>query len=159
MFTQRIVVVAGIDVLKKLFIAILLLAFSSPVFAESITAVCKSPVGRIYGQLGELFENRPIDDTDRMKDGLVTIHYEVGSQDARIIVQAGEGEEPYSDNGIRIFSTEEQLSFLVRYPQAVWIYSLFPVPKLLLISSHSNSIVGGGAMIKSLIAKCEISNE
>jgi hypothetical protein len=139
------------------YFAILLLFLSGSAIAESITAVCKSPVGRIYGQLGELSKNEPVDSVDSMKDGLVTIHYDVGNQEAQIIVLVREGEEPFSDRGIRVLSTEEQLTFLIRYPEAVWIYSLFLVPKLLLISSHSNGITGGGAMIKSLKAKCEIS--
>ena len=69
------------------YIAIILLAFSGSAFAESITAVCKSPVGRIYGQDGVSGNNQVIDSTDGMKDGLVTINRDVESQEAQIIVQ------------------------------------------------------------------------
>ena len=60
---------------------------------------------------------------------------------------------------IRVFESDEQVSFLVRYPSAVWLYSLFTKPKLLLITAHNNgaSIDTGGALNKAYKAKCDIS--
>jgi hypothetical protein len=139
-------------------LSILIVAVSSAANAESITAICKGPYVRLIGQDGAQ-KAQEVNIPDGMPEGVITINWDISSQEASIIFQAREGEKPFSDKGLLILATEEQFSFLVLYPQAVWMYSLYPNPELLLISSHNNGmgLSGMGALNKSLKAKCEIS--
>lgn len=66
-----------------------------------------------------------------------------------------------TNTDIFVFESDEQVSFLVVYPFAVWLYSLYQKPKLLLMTAHTNCawIDVGGAFIKSVKASCVISEK
>ena len=137
---------------------LLLSALATPTLAR--TAVCTNPIGRILGQAGTAMQRgQVIDEPDGMAGGTFTIIWENGQNQAKIVSQGSGGGEPLTDDAIQVFDDDEQVSFLVIYTSAVWLYSLFTKPKLLLITAHNNgvSVDTGGAIIKALKAKCEIS--
>lgn len=128
--------------------------------SHALTAVCKEPIGRILGLHGKhLGEGRLLDEPDGMKGGIFTVIWNRGSNQAQVISQGSGGGEPLTETGIKVFESNEQVSFLVLYSSAVWLYSLFPDPKILLITSHNNgaSIDVGGTVIKAFRAGCEVS--
>lgn len=128
--------------------------------AHAVTAVCKEPTGRIFGVHGTVLgKGKVLDEPDGMKGGMFTIVWNRGQKQAQITSQGSGGGEPMTDTGIRVFASDEQISFLVVYPSSVWLYSLYRKPKLLLMTAHNNgaSIDAGGAVVKSFKASCEIS--
>lgn len=144
---------------SRLFVVLVLIS-TIWIPAHALTAVCKDPAGRVIGQAGTVLERgEPIDEPDGMKGGTFTIIWNRGENEAKVVSQGTGGGEPLTDQGIRVFEADEQVSFLVRYPSAVWLYSLFKRPKLLLITAHNNgaSIDTGGAVNKAYKAKCDIS--
>lgn len=142
-------------------ISAILLGLLNITAANALTAVCKEPTGRIFGIQGTFGKGKPLDEPDGMKGGMFTIAWSHGQKQAQIISQGSGGGAPFTDTGTRVFESEEQVSFLVAYPSAIWLYSLYKGPKLLLITSHNNgaSIDVGGALVKSYKAPCEISDE
>lgn len=136
--------------------------FSAPVATETLTAVCKDPVGRISGQHGApLGNNQVVDENDSMKGTVVTIMWHTAAPNAQILVAQAysAAATPLQEKGVKVHASEEQVSFIVDYPAAVWLYSLFPAPRLLLMTSHVNgaTIDSGGAINKSMKATCDIS--
>ena len=141
------------------FLAVLLVLLQATA-AHALTAVCKEPTGRIFGIHGTgLGKGKALDEPDGMKGGMFSIVWNSGQKQAQITSQGSGGGEPMTDTGIRVFESDEQVSFLVVYPSSVWLYSLYRKPKLLLMTSHNNgaSIDVGGAVVKSFKASCEIS--
>ena len=143
-------------------IAILLfaLSFTQSVVAQSVTAVCKEPTGRVLGVNGTVLgDGRELDEPDSITGGLFTILWPRSEDRGQIISQGSGGGEPSADIGKVIFKSDEQVTFLVTYPSAVWLYSLYPKRGLLLISSHNNGLAidEGGAIIKSYKASCKMS--
>jgi hypothetical protein len=52
------------------------LVVSGAATGETITAVCRDPVGSLYGQHGTLGHNLAVDETDAMKGEVVTIDWD-----------------------------------------------------------------------------------
>jgi hypothetical protein len=128
--------------------------------AHAVTAVCKEPTGRIFGVDGTVLgKGKALDEPDGMKGGRFTIVWNRSQKQAQITSQGSGGGEPMTDTGIRVFESDEQVSFLVVYPSSVWLYSLYRKPKLLLMTTHNNGVAidVGGAVVKSFKAACEIS--
>ena len=145
----------------NLFLAVLF-GLLNATAVHALTAVCKEPTGRIFGVHGTVLgKGKPLDEPDGMKGGVFTIVWSHGQKQAQIINQGSGGGKPMTDSGIRVFETDEQVSFLVVYQSAVWLYSLYSKPKLLLMTAHNNgvSIDVGGAVVKSYKASCEISED
>jgi hypothetical protein len=138
------------------------LAVSSAVFGATTTAVCRDPVGTLFGQQGRPDSNRPVDEADDMKGGSVTIIMDPKTMEAQIVTQGPGGEKPVTKVAVPVVVTDKQISFLVTYPNAVSLYSLFGQPSVLLMSEHMDGLTadsGGNATGKSMMAKCEISVE
>ena len=145
----------------SLFLAVLF-GLLNATTVHALTAVCKEPTGRIFGVHGTVLgKGKPLDEPDGMKGSMFTIVWSHGQKQAQIISQGSGGGKPMTDSGIRVFETDEQVSFLVVYQSAVWLYSLYSKPKLLLMTAHNNgvSIDVGGAVVKSYKASCEISED
>lgn len=134
----------------------LLLSFSSPVRGETLTAVCKEPKGRTIGIEGS---GKTVDEPDRLRDGPVTLIWEVGKDQAQMLIQDALGGEPLYERATHVHSSWKFDTFIVAYPLAVWFYSIFPQTNRLLITQHTNGyfLDAGGAIAKSLEARCEIS--
>ena len=137
----------------------LLISMLQASISHALTAVCKDPIGRAYGNHGILGQGKVLDEPDDMKGGLFTIIWNEGQNQAQMISQGSGGGSPMTETGFLVFASKEQISFLVTYPSAVWLYSLYSKPKMLLMTTHNNgmSIDTGGAVVKSLKASCEIS--
>lgn len=143
----------------SLFVTVLL-GLLQTTAAHALTAVCKEPTGRIFGVHGTILgKGKALDEPDGMKGGMFTIVWNRGQKQVQITSQGSGGGEPMTDTGIRVFESDEQVSFLVVYSSAVWLYSIYTKPKLLLMTAHNNgaSIDVGGAVVKSFKASCEIS--
>jgi len=126
--------------------------------ARTLTAICRNPAGRIYGQDGTLGGNSFVNAEDGIRDGLFTFTWSVGEDTAQIIWQGRTG-TPRRETGFVVHTSDEQISLFVHYPAAAWLYSLFPKPGLLLMSKHTNGVGmdSGGAVVTSLMAKCDFS--
>jgi len=111
----------------------------------------------MIGVIPSLGEKSEIDDPDAMTGGQFTLIWNRGSDSATLITQGAGGGPPNTETGVQVLETVNQVSFVVRYEHAIWLYSLFPDVGRLLITSHSPGILLNGAVIKALQAKCEMS--
>jgi hypothetical protein len=138
-----------------LIVILALIPFSS---ATALTAVCKNPIGRILGIHGTIFKGKTFDEPDAISNATFTLIWKKGEKEAQIISQSTGGGTPATERALLIFDTNEQSTFLVLYESAVWMYSIYPKPKILILTSHNNgmSIDTGGAVVKSFQAKCEV---
>lgn len=145
--------------MRKFFVAGLITVFAATTSAETLTASCKEPMGRRLGLLGELGQHKAVDDTDGMAGGVVTVSWKVGSPTAKVVTDAGGGKSLHSADGVLVFESEEQVSFVVVYPGAVYMYSVFQKANKLLMSSHQRFLGfdPGSAVSKSFMATCDIS--
>lgn len=142
---------------RPLFLSLMVAAMLHPASALALTAVCKEPRGHVLGVHGVLGKGKPLDSPDGMTGRVFTIVWSRGQEKAQITSQGG-GARPLTETGIRAFESDEQVSFLVPYSSAVWLYSLYPIPKILLMTTHNNGMAvdTGGAIVKSFVATCEI---
>ena len=139
--------------MRHLIFSVLVLAAVS-VEAKNLTTVCQDPVGHAFGFFGgkEQFEK------DGMRGGQVVLSYS-GGQSGTVVVQGAGGGTPMEEEALLINATATQFSFYVAYPQAIWVYTIFPVASKMLLTQHSNGppFVTEGAWGKLLIADCDIS--
>jgi hypothetical protein len=126
--------------------------------AHALTAVCKNPVGRISGVHGTALGGKSFDEADAISNATFTFLWNRGESEATIVSQSSGGSASTKEAALLIFDSEEQLTFLVVYESAVWIYSVYPLRKMVLMTSHNNgvSIDSGGAVVKSYQATCDI---
>jgi hypothetical protein len=68
-------------------------------------------------------------------DGRFTFVWEVGSKKAMII---GNGKNPTREEGVVVLDMTEQVSAVVIYPVSVFLYSIFPERKTMLITKHTH---------------------
>ena len=112
-----------------------LLAATSPALAKTMTAVCGPFTGYTVGISGSNENHKPLSYEDTIK-GNFTLVWEVDSKSAFII---GPGENPTREEGVVAIDTKNQLSFIVTYPISVFMYSIFPDRKTMLITKHTHS--------------------
>lgn len=136
---------------------VLLIVSIWPSAGWALTAVCKEPTGHTLGIVPALGERGVLDHRDAMTGGAFTLVWGRASRSATLISQGSGGGPPLTDEAAWILETEKQVSFLVTYPNAVWLLSLFPDQGMLLIAAHSPGPLGDGAVMKAFQAKCEIS--
>ena len=136
-----------------------LLPLCSLASAETLTAVCKEPKGRVIGNEGPSGSNKTVDQAEGMRGGQITFIWEIGKDEAQVVVQAGGGEPLQHERAIRVYSSDEMHTFLATYRFAVWVYSIFPKTSRLLMTQHTNQFSPdrGGAIAKSMEARCEMS--
>ena len=121
--------------LKTALFLSLLLATSAPAYAKTMTAVCGPFKGYTVGISGSSENYKPLSYSDSM-DGVFTLVWEVDSKSALII---GPGAKPTREEGVMAVGTKDQLSFVVTYPISVFVYSIFPDRKIMLITKHTHS--------------------
>ena len=112
-----------------------LLAAPSPALAKTMTAVCGPFTGYTVGISGSNENHKPLSYEDTIK-GNFTLVWEVDSKSAFII---GPGENPTREEGVVAIDTKNQLSFIVTYPISVFMYSIFPDRKTMLVTKHTHS--------------------
>ena len=137
---------------------IFLLPFGSLASAETLTAICKEPKGRVIGIEGTKGSNKTVDETEGMRGGQITFTWEVRKDEAQVVVQESGGVPPRYERAVRVYTSDEMHTFLVTYRFAVWVYTIFPKTSLLLMTQHTNelSLDRGGAIAKSMEARCEM---
>ena len=137
---------------------IVLIIIASTAGADVLTAVCEDPAGRILGRFGDLGQHQEVDETDGISGGLITISWNPEENTAQILTK-GAGGQPSTVSAFPALVTEEQASFIVLYPEAIWIYSLYPQIGKLLMAQHTNgsSLGSGGAIGKLMQAQCTVS--
>lgn len=142
--------------MTRLAYCLLITLWPSITFAETLSYVCKEATGRIIGLGSELDEH--VDEPDRINGGLISIIWERGGKFADISFGAPLIGTPLSNQGILVQQTNEYVSFLVLYPRAVILYSLFLNSKILLMSQHTDGIGFDRPMAinKSFKARCEL---
>lgn len=113
----------------------LFLVVSSSALAKTMTAVCGPFKGHTIGISGASENHNPLNFEDSM-DRKFTLAWEVGAESGQII---GSGENPTREEGFAVMTTEDQISFVVIYPISVFIYSIFPERKTMLITKHTHS--------------------
>src|SRR5689334_9404774 len=124
--------------------------FAASAPASALTAVCKNPVGRIFGVHGTHLGGKPFDEPDAISNATFTFLWTDGDPKATIVTQSSGGSVPSKEEALLVFDSKEQLTFLVLYESAVWFYSIYPQRKMLIMTSHNNgmSIDSGGAVVK-----------
>lgn len=137
-------------------IAISLLAFSAP--SHALTAMCANATGHIFGTHGTALKGKTFDDQDAISKATFALLWQKGEREALIVTQSSGGGTPTTEHALLVFDSGEQSTFLVLYESAVWFYSIYPGPKVLMMTSHTNgvSIDSGGAVIKAYQARCEL---
>ena len=120
---------------KSLLPLLIFLALPSTAFSETLTAVCGPFKGNTVGVSGSAENHKPLSYPDSM-DGRFTFIWEVGSKKAVII---GPGQNPTREEGVVALDAAEQVSALVIYPVSVFLYSIFPERKTMLITKHTLS--------------------
>ena len=123
------------DMLKTAIFLSFLLAASSPALAKTMTAVCGPFKGYTVGISGSNENHKSLSYVDSM-DGEFTLVWEFDSKSALII---GPGAKPTREEGVVPIGTKAQLSFIVTYPISVFVYSIFPDRKTMLITKHTHS--------------------
>jgi len=131
-----------------------LLIASAPAAAQTVTAVCKGLSGRAMGVESS---GAVVNEVDGMRTGQIAITWTMGAKTAQIVAQ-GFGDLPVTDTGNLVHFSDEQASFVVNYPAAVWLYSLFARAKHLVVTRHTNGFAHskGGAIGNVLHALCEV---
>jgi hypothetical protein len=114
---------------------LIFLALPSIASSETLTAVCGPFKGNTVGVSGSAENYKPLSYKDSM-DGRFTFTWEVGSMKALII---GPGGSPTREEGVVALGAAEQVSALVIYPASVFLYSIFPERKTMLITKHTHS--------------------
>jgi hypothetical protein len=139
-------------------VVVFTMLFTCAVNADTLTVSCRDPIGRALGVLGELGNNKELDSTDSMKGGVVTLSWIVGEPKASIVVNTGSSSSVSSVDGFLAFRSDEQYTFFAQFPGAAYMFSIFPKPRRLLISSHQLFLgsVSGSALGKTFLATCEM---
>lgn len=112
-----------------------LLAVSPPAVARTMTAVCGPFKGYTVGVSGSSENHKPLSYEDSM-NGEFTLVWEIDSKSALIV---GPGAKPTREKGVVTIDTKDQLSFVVTYPISLFVYSIFPDRKTMLITKHTHS--------------------
>ena len=112
---------------------LIFLGLTSTAFTATLTAVCGPLKGNTVGISGSLENHKSLSYSDKM-DGQFTFKWDVGSKEAII---TGSGQNPIQENGIVALSVPEQVSAVVIYPGSVFLYSIFPERKIMLIAKHT----------------------
>ncbi len=148
-----------VGTIRKLLAFATMFAFVPSAWGDTLTAVCKDPKGRAVGVEGPSGGDKPVDVPEGMRGGQITVVWQVGGNEAQIVAQGAGGGAPQPERALRVHSSDESVTFIVTYPAAVWLYSVFWKPRRLLITQHTNGFFlgSGGAIAKSMEARCEMS--
>ena len=106
-----------------------------PVPARLGSLSCGPFKGYTVGISNSSENHKPLNYEDTIK-GNFTLVWEDDSKSALII---GSGEDPTREEGVVVMNTPHQLSFIVTYPISVFMYSIFPDRKTMLIAKHTHS--------------------
>lgn len=126
--------------------------------AETLTAVCKEPKGRVIGIEGMRGGNKRVDAPESMPGGQITLIWEIKKDEAQVVMQGAVGGPPQYERAVRVYSSDEMHTFLVTHRFEVWVYSIFPKTSRLLMTEHTDGVSPdrGGAIAKSMEARCEM---
>lgn len=114
--------------------------------AKTLTAVCKAPKGAVIAGRGG-----PLIEPDSFGSGMFTYSWRLGDTHAKIITQSGDktGSLPGSEDATAV-GNQNSVTFLVLYPEAVWMHTLFFGAKEVLISRHVyGDVTRGGTFVAS----------
>lgn len=119
----------------KTFLSLLiLLVLPATAFSETVTAVCGPFKGNTVGVSGSTENHKLLSYADSM-DGRFTFIWEAGSKKAMII---GPGQNPTREEAVVALDVPEQVSAVVTYPVSIFLYSIFPERKTMLITKHTH---------------------
>ena len=94
-----------------------------------------------------------IDEPDSISDGFYNITVD---ENTAIIVFRDATGSTNTEQGYALRVSDEQTAIIVKYPEAIWMYSLYPKIGKMIMTSHSNGpfFASGWALSKNLIADC-----
>lgn len=123
--------------------------------SQTLTAVCKSPKGTTV-----VAGDKLVSEPDGFGDGVFTYSWKQGSKTATIISQSGvaAGGVPSTEDATAV-EGEGFVTFVVRYDRAVWIHSLYPQRRVVLMSRHVNSLTRGAAVGGLYTATCSMATQ
>jgi hypothetical protein len=126
--------------------------------AETLTAICKEPKGRVIGIEGMRGGNKAVDEPESMPGGKITLIWEMKKDEAQVVMQGAGGGPPQYERAVRAYSSDEIHTFLVTHRFEVWTYSIFPKTSRMLMTEHTDGVSPdrGGAIAKSMEARCEM---
>ena len=127
--------------------------------AETLTAVCEEPKGRVIGIEGMRGGNKTVDEPERMPGGQIKLIWEIKKNEAQVVTQGAASGPPQYERAVRVYSSDEMHTFIVTHRFEVWVYSIFPKTSRLLMTEHTDGVSPdrGGAIAKSMEARCEMS--
>ena len=145
----------------KVLLFTILSIFTSSVSANTLTAVCKNPRGYTIGDTGSI----PNIKDSVFKDGKdkLNVQYSIsiGLNDNNAHITTKSVQKVETEKGLIFNRTDNQIDFIVVYPHATWLYSIFPKERTLLISKHTNgyTITQGGAIASVFYSKCQLNHD
>lgn len=119
---------------KSLLSLLVFLVSTSAAFSETMRAICGPFKGNTIGVSGSTEYHKPLSYLDSI-DGKFTFIWEVNSKKALII---GPVQVPRQEEGEVVLHVSEQVSAVVIEPESVFLYSIFPQRKLMLITKHTH---------------------
>lgn len=124
--------------------------------APTVTAICRDPAGYSVG-----YESgRPEWEKDGIRGATWSYTWNTASQEARLVLQSVGG-QPVSEKALAVASESGFVTFVVRYPRALWVHTLYLRAGAVIVSQHSD---GRGSTIDSASGKlmtlsCRISSQ
>lgn len=136
-------------------VAVLLLSAVSS-WAQTVTAICRDPVGWGVG-----YETgKPVADKDGFADAAFTYSWQTDRDVATIISQSsrGAGGTPLTETAA-VIRLEGAVSFVVVYQRTLWVHTLFIDPQVVIMSRHvdGRGPVTGSAAGSLFHARCAVS--
>ena len=92
-----------------------LLPLCSLAGAETLTAVCKEPKGRVIGIEGIRGGNKMVDEPESISGGQITLIWEIKKNEAQVVMQGAAGGPPQYERAVRVYSSDEMHTFLVTH--------------------------------------------
>jgi hypothetical protein len=106
--------------------------------ADTLTAICGPLQGYTLGIAGANEGHKQFSERDGMS-GQTTVVWEIGASAAQIVSRGQAGGTPLLESGVVTLSTKDQISFVVVYPVSVFLYSIFPERRRLLLTKHTHT--------------------
>lgn len=144
--------------MKPTVLGLAVLALFLPFTATAMTAVCKEPKGRILGMIGGNAEQERVDAPDGMTGGVFTFTWDSGAKVGTVVSMGTSPSEPQTRRVHIVFESAEQVTFLDPMSSSVWMYSVYPNAKRMILTSHNSGAASliRGAIAKLMDAECSI---
>ncbi|MSQ72981.1 MAG: hypothetical protein EXR27_17070 [Betaproteobacteria bacterium] len=120
--------------MKLLLLTLALLGvYAGDLSAETLTAICRDPVGWGVG-----YETgKAVFESDGFTEAVFTYSWQTDKDEATIISQSskGAGGTPLTEKAA-VIKLDGSVTFMVLYRSTIWVHTLFIGPKVMIMSRH-----------------------